>query len=710
MESSNHSSSWFQRSLFGIGSIWLVACTGIALSIATFWVTNHQLTIHKQLDFKWAGQNRYRAFQKELGDSLGALDELRTLLVGVPNKITQENFQLSSVAIMSNHEEILSFAWIPHGSREKQKEFLQKSRDTGEQWGWEHLPSMKPYLEKASTSGEMVASIVRFDNNQGQNTLFAVFLVVYPGSLKPTHSTVRQITPLGYVVGIYQLDQIVTASLDPLEPRGIDIWIQDPFMLKAEKTLFHYASRLRGQKQQQTSIEVPPISHELKVIETIKVADREWTFTALANPLFRSSQAFNEGPWILLIEGIVFTAVLILYLIRLQSEMRKRMRVSQALKESEEQFRNLLDHSPDIVTALDKRGQTLFINRPFPNASINHEIGAEFINLLPPSLHRKYRQVMEQALSDKEVKNWRFSMPDFSWWDARVIPIDLDHGEVKVMLIISDVTQDRMLHAQAIRNARLASLGVLAASVAHEINNPNSAIQFNNAILMRTWGDIPAVLRRYSDNISQFSLGGMPAEEALEAIPRLMAGIERSTSRIKKIVGNLKHMARQDKGGMEQEINMGEVIQAAISILQNQVKKYTDFCHLDPDMELPVIRGNAQQLEQVIINILLNALQSLPDRSRRVLLATAIDETKENILITIHDEGVGMEEETMKNILDPFFTTKETTGGTGLGLSISSDIICNHGGKISFDSKVGEGTLVTIRLPIIPSVLSGLQT
>ncbi|MBF0446190.1 MAG: PAS domain S-box protein, partial [Magnetococcales bacterium] len=510
--------------------------------------------------------------------------------------------------------------------------------------------------------------------------------------------------------GIYQLSQIVTASLDPLEPRGIDIWIQGPYLQKVQNTLFHYASRLKDKRLQPLTEEKPQLNKLLTVVETIKVADHEWSFTALANPLFRSSQAFNEGPWVLLIEGVLFTAVLILYLIRLQSEMVKRMQISQALKESEERFRNLLDHSPDIVMALDKMGQILFMNRPFPSSAVSKKMGVEFINLLPASLHQKYQRVLDKALLSNEVENMRFSLPDLTWWDARVIPIDMDHGEVRVMLIISDVTRDCLLNAQAIRNARLASLGVLAASVAHEINNPNSAIQFNNAILMRTWGDIPSVLRRYSENINQFSLGGMPAQEAMEAIPRLMAGIERSTKRIKKIVGNLKHMARQDKGGMDQKVNMGEVIQAAISILQNQVKKYTDFCHLDSGKDLPAIRGNAQQLEQVIINVLLNALQSLPDRSRRVMLSATVDETRENVLITIHDEGIGMDDETKKNVLDPFFTTKESSGGTGLGLSISSDIISNHGGKIHFDSKVGEGTLVTIRLPIIPSVLTGLKT
>ena len=686
----------------------MVACSGIALSMITFWVTNHQLTIHKRLDFEWAGQNRYRAFQKEVGDKLGTLGKLRTLLMGQP-KFSQERFTVSATAIMSGHDAIKAFIWIPQGSDSFRDGYIKNRPEFAKNWSWEYMPDIKPLLNSTAESGQMMARVLQIANKSNPATLFAVFLPVYTNEIEHYPATRVQITPRGFVVGIYHLDQMLTTALDPLEPRGIDIWIQDPDMPAREGDLSHYASRLRRNKQV-TSSNPHAVSHPLKIMETIQVADRSWRFTALANPLFRSSQAFNEGPWILLIEGVLFTIVLVLYLIRMQSEIRKRMKIAQALQESEEKFRTLLDHSPDNIITLDGEGRILFMNRPFPKSAVTQKIGVGFIDLLPESLRNKHQRAIDKTMRDKSVEHIRFSLPDLSWWEARLIPINLDNGAATIMLIISDVTRDHLLNAQAIRNARLASLGVLAASVAHEINNPNSAIQFNNAILMRTWGDIPSVLRRYSENINQFSLGGMPAEEAMEAIPRLMTGIERSTKRIKKIVGNLKHMARQDKGGMEQNVNIGDVIQAAISILQNQVKKFTDFCHLDAGGDLPLIRGNAQQLEQVVINILLNALQSLPDRSRRVHLSTTIDETRENLLILIHDEGVGIDAEVLKHITDPFFTTKDTSGGTGLGLSISADIINNHGGKIFFDSKVGEGTLVTIKLPTIPSALESLQT
>ncbi|MBF0382888.1 MAG: PAS domain S-box protein [Magnetococcales bacterium] len=708
MNSQEQSLSWFQSRLLGVGSIWLVACTGIALSLATYWVTSHQLQIHKRLDFEWAGQNRHRAFQKEVGDKLATLGKLRTLLMGLP-KLSQKRFAVSATAIMSGHGAIMALAWVPRDGSGIEDGYIKSSPEYAEYLNLKQMPDIKPFLRADADEDDMTARVLQIGNRQNPATLFAVFLPTYFKKFDPSAKVEKTKKPQGFVVGIFRLDRMLTTSLDPLEPRGIDIWLNEPEIPGQSGILSHYASRLR-QNQHSPTVDHNTTDKNLKLVTTVQVADRSWTFTALANPMFRSAQAFNEGPWILLVEGILFTVVLVLYLMRMQNEIKKRIKIASALQESEERLRNLLDHSPDIIITLDDNGKILFMNQPFPKSSTSQKVGSGFIELLPKSLQNKHKIAIDKVFNDHTVENLRFSLPDLSWWEARLIPIKQHQKVAKVMLIISDVTQTHLLHAQAVRNARLASLGVLAASVAHEINNPNSAIHFNNSILKRTWGDILSVLRRYSENIDQFSLGGMPAEEAIEAIPRLMDGIERSTKRIKKIVGNLKHMARQDKGGMEQNVNISDVIQAAISILQNQIKKYTDFCLLNAGDDLPLIRGNAQQLEQVIINVLLNALQSLPDRSRRIHLSTTVDKTGENILIQIQDEGVGIAEDILKNITDPFFTTKETSGGTGLGLSISSDIISNHGGKIFFDSKVDEGTMVTIKLPTIPSALVSLQT
>jgi signal transduction histidine kinase len=268
------------------------------------------------------------------------------------------------------------------------------------------------------------------------------------------------------------------------------------------------------------------------------------------------------------------------------------------------------------------------------------------------------------------------------------------------MVIATDVTERRLLEAQAIRTARFATLGVLAASVAHEINNPNSAIQFNASVLRRTFEDILPILRREAAERGAFLLGGVPVEQAIDGLPRMLEGVLRNSQRIQSIVGNLKHMARQDQGEYDQRVDLPKVLHSAYSILQHQIQKQTDHWELHLPPSLPPLRGNAQQLEQVFINLILNALQSLPFRSSRLWVTAQTEADGAQVCVSLVDQGTGIKEEDLPHLFDPFFTTRPDQGGTGLGLSICQRIIQNHGGTIDISSHPGMGTEVSVRLPV----------
>ena len=119
---------------------------------------------------------------------------------------------------------------------------------------------------------------------------------------------------------------------------------------------------------------------------------------------------------------------------------------------------------------------------------------------------------------------------------------------------------------------------------------------------------------------------------------------------------------------------------------------------------LPAVRGNSQQLEQVYINALLNALQALPDRTRGVHISAGFDADNDVLWVAIRDEGRGISERDLGRLTEPFFTTRADVGGTGLGLSISRSIVERHGGSMGFDSVLGGGTTITIRIPAIHKV------
>jgi polar amino acid transport system substrate-binding protein len=117
---------------------------------------------------------------------------------------------------------------------------------------------------------------------------------------------------------------------------------------------------------------------------------------------------------------------------------------------------------------------------------------------------------------------------------------------------------------------------------------------------------------------------------------------------------------------------------------------------------LPAIRGDAQRLEQVVVNLLLNACQALPDRERGIRVATFLDPGRSQVVLEVRDEGAGIAAEHLPHLTDPFFTTRREKGGTGLGLWICAAIVEEHGGTLSFRSRPGEGTVVALTLPLLP--------
>ena len=137
------------------------------------------------------------------------------------------------------------------------------------------------------------------------------------------------------------------------------------------------------------------------------------------------------------------------------------------------------------------------------------------------------------------------------------------------------------------------------------------------------------------------------------------------------------------------------------SILDNHIKDFTDSFSIDCCSDIPLIRGSVQKIEQVVINIIMNALQSLPDRKSNITISTSHNKRSNEVIIIIKDEGIGIPDSILQHITEPFFTTRFDSGGTGLGLSISYGIVKEHKGSMEFKSVTGSGTTVSTRFPAI---------
>ncbi|GAB0056973.1 Adaptive-response sensory-kinase SasA [Candidatus Magnetaquicoccaceae bacterium FCR-1] len=281
-------------------------------------------------------------------------------------------------------------------------------------------------------------------------------------------------------------------------------------------------------------------------------------------------------------------------------------------------------------------------------------------------------------------------------------------GIVFTMLLATYVHRGKLtflyrerMEREHLRNVHLASIGLISMSVAHEINNPNHAILMNASHLLDVWQDVIPVLDEYSRENGDFSLGKHSYRTWHAHPEKMIRRIVQNCERIRQIVVNLKSMGRCDQGNLNGLVEIPPLIDACQQILHDRIQRFTDHFQVSLENALPPVRGNAQLLEQVLLNLIVNALESLPDRSRKVIVAAVRDVESGQLRLDVIDEGSGILSEDLERIRDPFFTRKAQHGGTGLGLSISESIIRNHQGRMVIHSRHGVGTRVSVFLPFL---------
>lgn len=278
--------------------------------------------------------------------------------------------------------------------------------------------------------------------------------------------------------------------------------------------------------------------------------------------------------------------------------------------------------------------------------------------------------------------------------------------EVKAGKLQLDQAQERLLQSE-----KMASIGLLAAGVAHEINNPVGYVKSNFSVLQRYAIDLLALLDRY-EAVDPFLPPDAPAvSELMEAkrsadldflredLQQLLAQSLDGIGRIEKIVRDLKNFARADARPAFVMADLNACIESALSIATNQIKYKADVVKELGD--LPEIECSPSQLAQVVLNLLVNAAHAIREGGPRgVITIRSGGNDGSAVWVEVTDNGCGMTEAQMKKIFDPFYTTKPVGVGTGLGLSISYGIIEAHGGKIEVDSTLGEGSTFRLSLPV----------
>ncbi|MFC3283941.1 transporter substrate-binding domain-containing protein [Litchfieldella rifensis] len=265
---------------------------------------------------------------------------------------------------------------------------------------------------------------------------------------------------------------------------------------------------------------------------------------------------------------------------------------------------------------------------------------------------------------------------------------------------VASRTEELRQHQQQLIQAdKMTSLGILVSGVAHEINNPSSLLLLNLPVLRDAYADSREILEAHYRTHGDFTLGGLAYSRMREEIPLMLDEMLEGTQRIKRIVGDLKDFARQGSADLGETLDLNQVVITAVRLVDNSIRKATYRFETHYATDLPPLKGNAQRIEQVVINLVLNACQALDSTEQGIFLATRHDRVKRCVVLEIRDQGRGIDPESLTLLTDPFFTTRRECGGTGLGLSVSSGIVREHHGTLEFDSRLGEGTTVTLALP-----------
>jgi PAS domain S-box-containing protein len=291
--------------------------------------------------------------------------------------------------------------------------------------------------------------------------------------------------------------------------------------------------------------------------------------------------------------------------------------------------------------------------------------------------------LLQKAVTDNCIQHVETNFLNQKSYDIVFSPFQEGTGEIKSLMVIRDITEKKCLQAEVIRRGHLAALGELAAGVAHEINNPVTGIISIAEILTDKF----------------YKLGGD------KDIPER---IIHEGERISNIVKNLLSFAR-DKKEEHSPVHVNDILQSTLELVEKQI--LNEGIHLSVNLppDIPKIRARSQELQQVFLNIISNARYALrkkyPDPHENKIFQIngelIVIEEKNYVRLTFYDRGLGIPENLVARLADPFFSTKPQGEGTGLGLSISHGIIKNHGGKLWFESKEGEYTKVMVDLPII---------
>ncbi|MDI6889570.1 MAG: ATP-binding protein [Thermodesulfovibrionales bacterium] len=466
--------------------------------------------------------------------------------------------------------------------------------------------------------------------------------------------------------------------------------IQKEKMLKGkEGTSWYISGWHRGQEGKiKKLIAYAPIR-----LDDTNKAENIWSVAAVApiNEVEGTIRGIQIGQFLLegvvvfgiLSGGFLIFSILLKWSIVLKKEVEEK---TKELRKSEDLYRSLVENAEDIIFTVDREGKFLSMNRygyNFLNKGHEDIMGfniAELFHDEEAGLQLKtIERVFETNVSRNLISKVRVNGSEH-WLSTIFSGLQDENGNViSVLGIARDITERKKVEEQMYHTEKLASVGTMAAGVAHEINNPL------------------AIILGFTEMLTE----KVPQDSEFYEI---LKTVEKQGLNAKRIVENLLSFARFSEP-KEEEVDINENIEAVLAVEGNTLTLNNIFVERDIAESLPMVKGDPGEVQQVFFNIISNAISAMKGGGILKIVTRAVDGGR-SVEIRISDTGWGIKKEHRAKIFDPFFTTKKVGEGTGLGLTISYALVTKHGGSITFETKTKEesektGTTFIITLPAI---------
>jgi PAS domain S-box-containing protein len=568
-------------------------------------------------------------------------------------------------------------------------------------------PARREALQTSAASGRMAAtSRITLVQEVADQYGALVFYPLYKGGDEPCSEEGRRAALQGFALGVFRIQNMVDKRgtlLSGLSSLNIAVFDRDA--KPGERLLYPKGARFER---------VEDLPRGFRTIRTVSVGERTWEIVAY--PLGSAFRPARWSSWAALVTGLLLTLLLSGYL-------TEREASEEALQRSEERARLLFRTIPTPVWVYDQATlRFLEVNQAAVNQykySRDQFLRMKITDICLCEASAQPAQGSPESRSAKRLPG----ASKHRTQDGRTLQVESSShalrydGHQAVLVVAQDVTARAQLEMDLRHAQKLEAVGSLAAGIAHEINTPIQFIGDNTRFLLDSFADLAKVLDAYRKLGQAAGRCGKAcglaqevtaAEEAAdlvfiqEEIPKAIAQTLEGVTRVATIVRAVKEFAHPNPSE-KAATDLNQALQSTLIVARNEIKYVAD---VETDLqELPLVQCNGGDMNQVFLNLLVNAAHAIKDRGDGNGLKGAIGvrtrREGDQVVISISDTGCGIPENIQDKIFEPFFTTKEVGRGTSQGLAIARSIVVdNHGGSLTFESVVGKGSTFYIRLPI----------